>query len=189
MGHGLDPRPQSMRGGAMLVRRYVRVLSPCLPPAFPAAADMHPEQADFRFRRRVHIRYRYFFRFFPLQASTAEGAASFLDGNIKRGTAAGVGERFLTARELSLPWLASRPLRILLPLALGKPRCTPLILAAEFLVPLSQVLDLPLQLQDQADQIVSAEGIQIRHTTLWADSVCRSTALKSGYACSLTDSR
>jgi hypothetical protein len=56
-----------------------------------------------------------------------------------------------------------------------------LIVAAEFLVLLSQVLDLPLQLQDQADQIVSAEGIQLWHTTLWAGSVCTSTALKSGY--------
>ena len=108
---------------------------------------MHSEQADFRLRRRLHIRHRYFFRFFPLQPSTAEGAASLLDGNINRRSAAGVGGRSLAARERSLPWLASRPLRILLSLALGKRRCAALILAAEFLVLLSQVLDLPLQLQ------------------------------------------
>jgi hypothetical protein len=57
MGHGLDPRPKSMRGGAMLARCYIRVLSPRLPPAFPAAADMHPQQADVRFRRYEHIRH------------------------------------------------------------------------------------------------------------------------------------
>jgi hypothetical protein len=111
MGHGLDPRPHSMCGGAMLVHGHVRVLSPRLPPAFPAPADMHSEQTDFRLRRCLHIRHRYFFRFFPLQSSTAEGTASLLDGNINRGSAAGVGGRSLAARERSLPWLASRPLR------------------------------------------------------------------------------
>lgn len=78
-----------MRSGAMLAHRYVRVLSPRPPPAFPAAAHLHPEQAHFRFRRRVHIRHRYCFRFFPLQPSTTERATGLLDGNINRRTAAG----------------------------------------------------------------------------------------------------
>jgi hypothetical protein len=65
-----------------------------------------------------------------------------------------------------LPWLASRPLRILLALALGKRYGATLILALEFLDLLSQILVLPLQLADQTDEIVSAEGIQIRHKTL-----------------------
>jgi hypothetical protein len=64
-----------------------------------------------------------------------------------------------------------------------------LILAPQILVLLSQILDLLLQLKDQADQIVSAEGIQIRHKTLSADSVCESIPLKSGCALPWSDSR
>ena len=93
MGHGFDPRAQSMRRGAILVRPYVRVLPPRLPAAFPAAADLHLEQADFRFCRCRHVRHRYFFRFFLFQGSSAEGAAGLLDGNVDRGLAAGINGR------------------------------------------------------------------------------------------------
>ena len=153
VGHSFDPRTQSMRRGAILVRRYVRVLSPCLPTAFLAAAHMHLEQADFRLRRRRHVRHRCFFRCFPLQASTTERAVGLRDGNIDWRTAAGFGRRCWTAGECSLPWLAPRPLRILLALALGKRCGAALILASEFLDLLSQVLNLLLQLADQADKM------------------------------------
>jgi hypothetical protein len=54
---------------------------------------------------------------------------------------------------------------------LGKRCGAALVLAPEFLDLLSQVLNLPLQLADQADQIVSTEGVQIHHKTLWSDYV------------------
>jgi hypothetical protein len=45
------------------------------------------------------------------------------------------------------------------------------ILAPEFFDLFSQVPNLLLQLADQADKIVSTEGFQIRHKTLWFDHV------------------
>jgi hypothetical protein len=68
--------------------------------------------------------------------------------------------------ECSLPGLAPRPFRILLAPTLGKRSGAALILAPEFLDLPSQVLNLPLQVEDQADKIVSTEGVQIRHKNI-----------------------
>jgi hypothetical protein len=61
----------------MLVRGHVRVLSPRLPPAFLAPADMHSEQTDFRLRRCLHIRHRYVLAaLFCLQHGTGQDPRS-----------------------------------------------------------------------------------------------------------------
>src|SRR5579872_5286776 len=179
MGHSFDPRSHSMSRCSILVGGYIRMLSARCPAAVPAAADMKLEQSDFRFRRRRHIRHRCFFRLLGVQGPTTEGAAGFLDGDIHRRSTA--GGRFRAARERSLPWLASRPLRVLLSLTLGERCCAALILTLEILDLLAQLLVLPVQIKDQTNQILSVEGVQIRHKTLLSDFALRSIALKSGY--------
>ncbi len=68
-------------------------------------------------------------------------------------------------------------------LPLEKGAAAALILAAEFLVLLAPLLDLPIQVADQLDQILSTEGVKIQHRTLCSDSVLRSTPYKA--ACTL----
>jgi hypothetical protein len=148
MSHGFDPRAQSVRGGALLVRCYVRVLSAGLSAAVSATTDMHLKQPDFWFRSRRHVCHGNRFRLLLLQASTTERAGGLRNGNIHRWTTAG-GGRLLAAREIAWPWFASRPFRIPLPLTLRERRRATLILAPEFLVLFSQVVDLPLQLENQ----------------------------------------
>jgi hypothetical protein len=132
MGYRFHPRPDPMRGGAILIRRYVRMFPPHGSTAFPTAARLHSEQTHHRLRPGRNVGHRDLFHIVGFQPSATKRTPGMMDRHIHRRAARCRG-RFRSPAKFSLPRLSSWLLGMLFPFPFGEGRRAAVLLAAQLL--------------------------------------------------------